>query len=756
VPTAAERTGDFSAGGYATIYDPNTYNAATNTRTAFPGNIIPSGRIDPLAQAFVNLYPLPNQPGIRNNYLITPVEPYLLNQGDFRGDYHQSEVNQYFFRWSMSGLTYLQPQRLPGLAIGQSGGYGFEDTMGASLGQTHTFSPTTVNEFRVGFNWLWIHRGVPVTGNAAPPADLTVPGVVFHPNTSGLTQFSPSGYRGIGEPGYEPTILTSEERQITDALNLVRGKQTIAVGGEVRWTEYNIFQVPAPNGSFSFSGQFTQNPNDGTGGDGLADALLGLPLTSTINTQVEVQNRQYVPSAFVQDDYKVSHTLTLNLGLRYDYFSPIVAKHNQQANFDYQTGQLVVAGQNGNSRGLTTPDHLNFAPRVGFAKTFANNTVLSGAYGIFWSGQEIRTAATLQLAYNLPFYYQPTFTSDGITPLLTVSGGFPPLNPLDAPDPGVTSVDVRLKTPNYQEWNLSVQQALPAQTVLELSYAGSKATHLQSLVDRNQDMAPGPGDVQSRRPYPNFGPFAAIENRGNSGYNSMQVKVEKRASHGLYFLSSFTWSKAFNDQPEICCNQPWPQNSWNIAADKGLADFNQNLRWVLSYDYLLPFGKGHRLGGSRAADLLVGGWHVGGIYSLASGFPFSPQMGFDTSNTGSQGLVRPDQVLPNGNLPRGQRNPNLWFNTDAYAIPANYTFGNAGRNTLIGPDYNDWDASLRKTFQIRESQDLEFRGEFFNFLNHPSFAQPDPYITDGPGATAVVTSTAGANREVQLALKYHF
>jgi hypothetical protein len=131
-------------------------------------------------------------------------------------------------------------------------------------------------------------------------------------------------------------------------------------------------------------------------------------------------------------------------------------------------------------------------------------------------------------------------------------------------------------------------------------------------------------------------------------------------------------------------------------------------------------------------------------------------MGFDTSNTGSQGLVRPDQVLPNGNLPRGQRNPNLWFNTDAYAIPANYTFGNAGRNTLIGPDYNDWDASLRKTFQIRESQDLEFRGEFFNFLNHPSFAQPDPYITDGPGATAVVTSTAGANREVQLALKYHF
>jgi hypothetical protein len=757
VPTAAERTGDFSGGGYSTIYDPATYNAATGTRTAFAGNVIPTGRIDPLAQAFVNLYPMPNASGIRNNYVITPVEPYLLNQGDFRGDYHQSDVNQYFFRYSISGLTYLQPQRLPGLANGQSGGYGFEDTMGASLGQTHTFSPTTVNEFRAGFNWLWIRRGVPVTGNVAPPADLTVPGVDLRPNTSGLTQFSPSGYRGIGDPGYEPTILTSEERQITDVLNLVRGKQTIAVGGELRWTEYNIFQVPAPNGSFSFSGQFTQNPADGTGGDGLADALLGLPLTSTINTQVEVQNRQFVPSAYIQDDYKYSHSLTLNLGVRYDYFSPIVAKHNQQANFDYETGQLVVAGQDGNSRGLTIPGHLNFSPRVGFAKTFSNNTVVSGAYGIFWSGQEIRTAATLQLTYNLPFYYQPTFTSDGITPILTVSGGFPALNPLDAPDSGVTSVDTRLKTPNYQEWNLSVQQALPAQTVFELSYAGSKGTHLQSLVDRNQDMVPGPGDVQARRPYPDFGPFAAIENRGNSGYNSMQVKIEKRASHGLYFLSSFTWSKAFNDQPEICCNQPWPQNSWNIAADRGLADFNQSLRWVLSYDYLLPFGKGHSLlGGSRIADLLVGGWHLGGIYSLASGFPFSPQMGYDTSNTGSQGLLRADQILPNGNLPRGQRSPNLWFNTNAYAIPATYTFGDAGRNTLIGPDTNDWDASLRKTFQVRESQNVEFRGEFFNFLNHPSFAQPDAYITDGPGATGVVTAIAGANREVQLALKYNF
>ncbi len=448
----------------------------------------------------------------------------------------------------------------------------------------------------------------------------------------------------------------------------------------------------------------------------------------------------------------------MNLGLRYDYFPPIVAKHNQQANFNFLTGQLEVAGQNGNSRWLTTPDHLNFAPRIGFAKTIHKNTVVSAGGGIFWSGQEIRTAGPLQLAYNEPFYYQPTFTSDGITPIITVSGGFPPLNPNQETDPGVTSVDARLRTPSYIEYNLSVQQALPGRMSLELSYAGSKGTHLQSLIDRNQDETPGPGDVQSRRPYPDFGPFASITNRGNSKYYSGQMKLEKRTGHGLYLLSSFTWSKAYDDQPEICCASPWPQNSWDIPAEEGLADFNQTLRWVLSYDYLLPFGAGQRLlgGANRVVNQFVAGWHFGGIYSLGSGFPFSPAMGYDTSNTGSQGLLRADQVLPNGNLPRSQRSLNNWFNTNAYAIPAQYTFGDAGRNTLIGPDVNDWDVSLRKTFPIRESQNLEFRAEFFNFLNHPTFAQPDPAVTDGPGAFGVVTSTGADNREVQLALKYHF
>jgi hypothetical protein len=337
-----------------------------------------------------------------------------------------------------------------------------------------------------------------------------------------------------------------------------------------------------------------------------------------------------------------------------------------------------------------------------------------------------------------------------------VNQGFPPLNPANAVDAPVTSVDTRLKTPYYQEWNFAIQQAIPSAISLELAYAGSKGTHLQVLTDPNQVMMPGPGDVQSRRPYPNWGPFAAIQDRGNSTYNSLQIKVQKRYSHGLSFLSSFTYSKAINDLPEICCNQPYPQNSYDLRAEKGPADFDQQFRWVLSFDYELPFGRGRQfLNNSRLLDLAFGGWHLGGIYTLASGFPFSPQLGYDPSNTGDQGVVRTDRIA-NGNLPRGQRDPNLWFDINAFPFPAPYTFGNAGRNILIGPGVNMLDGSIRKEFATTETQRLEFRAEFFNMVNHPNFAQPDNFLDDGPGAAGVITSLAMPMRQIQFGLKYRF
>jgi hypothetical protein len=706
----------------------------------------------------MSLYPLPNQPGkLKNNYIIAPIAHDRIDQGDFRGDYHISDHDQMFFRWSMSGKTAQNPAPLPGIASGggSSTGQASENTMGSALGETHIFNSSTVNELRIGFNHIDINRGVPAGGNIQPPADMSVPGV---PTTlaSGLTLFVPSGYIRVGAPRYAPTIISSSEREITDTLSLARGKHTITLGGSIRWSEFNILQVPAPNGQFSFSGQFTANPADDSGGSSLADWLLGLPSTATITTVFKLHNRQYTPSAFLQDNYKVNDRLTLNLGVRYDYFSPIVEKNNRQSNFDFATGEMVVAGVDGASRSLVTPDHLNFVPRVGFAYNIHGDTVLSGAYGIFYNGQEIRTAAPLQLAYNAPFFYQSSFFSNGITPVLTVSGGFPPFSEANALFPSVTSVDRRLKTPYYQQWNLQVQQALPSKTSLSIAYAGSKGTHLQSVTDQNQVKTPGPADVQASRPYPAFGSFTSIQNRGSSTYHSAQIKMEKQYSHGLTFLSSLTWSKTMNDQPEICCAAPFPQDSYNVAAERGPADFDQRLRWASSFDYELPFGRDRMFSTTnRALDLAFGGWHVGGIYALASGFPFSPLLGFDPSNTGTQGIVRPNQ-LRDGSLPRGERSANLWFDPTAYEAPTTFAFGDARRNSLIGPGINTFDGSLRKVFSMGETRNLQVRAEFFNMLNHPNFAQPDPFVDDGPGAAGVITSIGIPMRQIQLGVKFNF
>ncbi len=750
VPTAAERVGDFSAAGEPTVYDPQTGNP-------FPGNIIPTDRIDPISQAYMNLYPDANAAGSR--YIIFPTEQDGIDQGDGRVDYTPSETNQFFVRYSQAGRKDVRPAPLPGLANGgdSSTGIGFEDTEGASVGYTHTFTPRIINEARIGFNHVHVRRGLPVNGTVLPPDDLRVPGVPDDSRVNGLTLFAPTGgYRRVGDPRFAPTLLASQERQINDVLTLVRGSHTFKVGGEIRWSQFNISQEAAPRGQFSFTGQFTQGAVDDSGSP-LADMLLGLPLSARISTVVGLYNRQHVPSAFFQDDWKVTHRLTLNLGLRYDYFSPTVEANNRQSNFDYATSTLITAGVGGASRSLVEGDKANFAPRLGFAwtPTADGNTVIRGAYGIFFGGQEIRTAAPLQLAYNLPFFYEPNFISDGVTPLITVSQGFPSLDPSLAVNPGVTSVDQRLHTPYYQSWNLAVQRQLPGQTSVEVAYAGSKGTHLQGVVDPNQDPTPGPGDVQARRPFPTLGGFTAITNIASSNYNSLQVKVEKRATHGLYLLSAFTYSKAINDLPEICCAAPFAQDSYNLGAERGPADFNQKLRWVLSFDYQLPFGGSQHHLDNRAMDAVFGGWHVGGIYTLATGFPFSPYLGFDPSNTGTQGIVRPDQ-LHDGNLPRDQRTPDNWFDINAFAVPNGFAFGNAPRNGLIGPGQNVFDGSLRKEFALTESQRLEFRAELFNAFNHANFAQPDNFIDDGPGSAGVITSVAIPQRQIQLGLKYNF
>jgi hypothetical protein len=359
VPFPAERGGDFSDPLDPIISDPST-------GLPFPGNKIPSDQIASISQGFVNLYPDPNLIDDTNHkafFVTSPIEQDRIDQGDGRLDYNPSQRDQFFLRYSMSGRTDVRPAPLPGLANGgdSSTGNGFEDTKGASLGYTRAFTPKTINEVRVGFNYVHIRRGVPPNGTSFPPPELQVPGAPNDPRVNGLTLFSPSGYRRVGDPRFAPTILASQERQINDVLTLVRGAHTLKLGGEIRWSQFNISQEAAPRGQFSFSGQFT--------GSSLADMLVGLPSRANISTVIEMGNRQHVPALFVQDDWKISRRLTLNLGLRYDYFSPIIEVNNRQSNFNYATGTLIQAATNGASRALVNADKANLAPRIGFAFT---------------------------------------------------------------------------------------------------------------------------------------------------------------------------------------------------------------------------------------------------------------------------------------------------------------------------------------------------------------------------------------------------
>jgi hypothetical protein len=328
----------------------------------------------------------------------------------------------------------------------------------------------------------------------------------------------------------------------------------------------------------------------------------------------------------------------------------------------------------------------------------------------------------------------------------------------------VTSQDWNPHTPVYDQWNLNLEYQLPGQIVISPGYVGTKGTHLQVLRDYNQIATPQPTYDPTLAPYCDptatlqcqYGTFTSITNRGNSIYHAFQIKAEKRASHGLYFLSAFTFGKAINDQPEICCNAPWPQDSYNIAAEKGLADFDNRKRWVNSVDYLLPVGKGQQfMNRGGLANAILGGWHLGGIITLRSGFPFSPAIGFDPSNTGSPGLQRSNQI-GSGALPHPS--PSLWFNPNDFPIPncPNGCFGNAHKNILEGPGEKTADLSARKMFNVTDRFNLEFRAEFFNAFNHAVFSQPDNYITDGPGATGVITSTVIPQRQIQFALKLAF
>jgi hypothetical protein len=762
-PTAALRSGNFS--GLSTpIYDPATYNAGANTRQAFPGNVIPADRINPTALSLLAVMPLPTLPGTSNNLLLNVTDSQVQDQFDARVDQTISDKDSMFGRytWGRANITY------PGVPLMLNGAlnpYAFTQgsstagslsnnkapSMQATLQEVHTFSPTFASQFALGYTRFALSV-IPINDGHNVSDLLGVPGSDIGGGT-GMVSLSISSFQGYSETNL-PEIIPQNTYQISETLSSVLGTHSLSFGGSVVHNQFGFDQIAAQSGSLSFSGVYTNNPAKSSGtGSAFADFLLGLPAGSSKSSisqgQPFVSYSEF--GAFIQDDWRASNRLTVNAGLRWDLFTPPTERDNRQSDFNPVNGSILLAGQNGVSTGILQMKKLDISPRIGFAYRVGAATVVRGAYGFYYFNEQ-GTGGSARLFINYPYIQTFTVSCSATSPCLNTSTGIPDVS-TSTNLPTAVYQPLANPTPDMQQWNFTVERQINSSLVGRISYVGSKGTHLPIALNPNV-ATPGPGTVSTRQPYPAYGTIQGWENIGPSSYNGLQLSGEKRMQGGLTFLAAYTYSKSLDEggggNSSTGDSRLNVQNPNDLAANYGLSSFNFKHRFTLSGVYELPVGRGKKYltNANKLVDGALGGWQVTSILTLQSGAPLTVNMSTTTSNTGT--LQRPNQVC-NGNLPASQQTIHRFYNTSCYVAPPNYTFGDTGRNTIVGPGYEDWDAGLKKEFHPIEAVAVQFRAEAFNALNHPNFSLPSGSI--GSSAAGTITSTLGSQRELQFALR---
>ncbi|HZT38782.1 MAG TPA: TonB-dependent receptor [Bryobacteraceae bacterium] len=781
VPTEAMRAGDFSAISN-TIFDPLSIHpdpadptGKNLIRDAFPGNRIPQNRLNPVSTAAIALYPSPTLPGVVNNITTNPAVPFDVNQMDVRIDQRFGDGDSLFGRYSFQDDTRTTPGYFPPPAVGA--GPGFPTSAGdraqqVVIGWTHSFTATAINEARAGFTRLG-QVSSPITQGTNLAAKLGIPGVDISPLFSAMTSIYISSYAGLGEGGSVPLVKINNNFQYSDTVMLTHGMHSFRFGGEVVRRQINTFDCPNPLGAFTFNGQFT---NRGIGvstagtGNAMADFLLGAPasVTYTIMNGLTGDRRTEL-GVFIQDDIRLTSRLTLNLGLRYDLYTPNVEVADRMANFVPELGDIFPAKspQVHGTRATVATDYNNFAPRVGFAFRVQPKTVIRSAYGIFYGSEDV--GGDPRLAANPPFVGNPQFNADyaNFAADRKISDGLPAERPTVVPSQGpglhnpIRYRPFDSRTPYVQQWNFNVQRELPGNMLASAGYVGSKGTKLALLFDLNQAI-PGPAQVDTRRPWPNFGGYGLdVGYWANSTYNSFQAALEKRFSAGLAFLLNYTWSHSLDNASQPTANGG-AQNAHALALEHASSDFDMRHRFVASWSYELPIGRGKSIlhSAGSVAQALAGGWQLNAIQYVDSGMPFTPVMAGNLNTLNGTGTQRPDRI-GSGVLKSG-RNPSHWFDQTAFKTPAPYTFGNSGRNILTGPRQANSDVSLFKnfTFGSEARRYLQFRTEVFNVFNTPQFNNPNASIGD-PSVARITSAGAtntfvGANRQIQFSLKLYF
>lgn len=659
-----------------------------------------------------------------------------------------------------------------------------------------------VNELRFGANRLRTSR---FQENYSENVASTIgfPGVPYAAgsNNGGLPQLNFSDASNLGSPLYLPAIERQTMFMLSDTFTLIHGNDTWKIGGEIRPEHFSIYEPAYPRGNLSFSHLYTDNAGDpGTGGNSLASLLTGQPSGGYINNLNNIDYFRHTYALFVQNDWRVRPKLTLNLGLRYEYFSPVFSKDNAQSNFDIITGALdipkssnvsltptlasILPVNHNASNALISSDYKDFSPRVGIAYDATKRLAVQTAFGVFFNGDEAGPYSNPSPGFNPPYFVSQTFAAPCALPSYSTAGGatncavpgigslaqgFPSSALTDPNTPTLFALDPNLRMPYVIQWHLATQYQITPTTMFETAYIGSKGDRSYIYLNGNQAQptADPSAPTAPRRPFSYIDAFIGnLKSAGSSNYNGLQTSLQKRLSHGLEAIVNYTYSHSLGNASSADLNSQnndGIQNSRYPNHDYGPLDFDVRNRFVASYLYDLPFGQGQRFAtGVPIIDHLLGNWNWSGIVTLSSGTWFTVTDGTNFANSDPElGGQRPD-VVPGVKATSKPCIPGTYFNTCAFQNPALGSLGDVSINSLEGPGEKNVDFSLLKKIPLGESRRIELRAEAFNSFNHPNFEYAAPGPQNSVNSTVLGSPVFGyvtgalAPRLLQFAAKFYY
>lgn len=765
LPTLLQRTGNFTQ--VLPIYDPLTTvgTGTAMTRQPFPGNVIPQNRWDPLFPKLMALYPTPTTTGVVNNYYFSGVDRNNWNSYDFKGDQIFNDSNRLSVRYSRRDLDQYQNGPLPLPADGGLATTTFINSQSVVGSYVATLSPTTNNELRIGASLMPTRFDIPYSSAEFSEYGITgIPKTTYpSSNDHGLTLFALQGYASLGARAFWPNTNNENTYQFDDVLFRSMGNHSLKFGVEVK--HQSVYRVAAryARGQMTFNREFTANPQSrANSGDGFAEFMLGWAAAGTLGNENGENTMANSVSGFIQDDWKVTSRLTVNIGLRYDVFLAPTFPDGHVSNFllDYSqigpNGRLPeIRPQNGSDCGCDE-NLKDFGPRLGLAYRIDKGTVARAGFGLIYSQEDSLGSQAARWINQSPDFVEYSFaTTDRINPLLILKNGFPAITLPATSVPGPASVGINVQPANMpdpysQQWFFDLQRQMPFDILMTVGYQGNGARKLIVPLDYDVPYGPAASSVASRRIFPYYTSVTAQLPMGVSDYDAFVWKLEKRFSKGISFLSSFTWAHTIDDALEVGngTGGDAPVNPWNISLNRGNSYSDIRRQWAMSSTYELPFGKAKMmLNRGGVTNAIFGGWQLAGLVSMRSGIPFTVVTTGGLTNAG--GADRPNRI-GNGSLTTGQSIYH-WFNTSAFTVQPQYTYGNSGRNILFGPAMKNLDLSLSKSFAITETKRLQFRAESFNVTNTPAFGQPGATL-NGPGVGTI--TTAGNPRLLQLGLKF--